>query len=64
MVATDEDERCVEVLVVLPCIITVEFFRFPSVCGKKVCAGIVCPEGLKEVFEGGTEARVPVKLSI
>ena len=58
--ATDENEGGVEVLVVFPRIVTVKLFRFSAVYREKVCAGVVCPEGLKEFLEGGTKAKFPV----
>lgn len=63
MVRTNEDERGVKVFVVLPRIVTVEFFGFFAIYREKVCARVVCPERLKEFFEGGMEARFPLGLS-
>ena len=53
---THKDERCVQVFVVLPGIISVEFFRFSAIYCKEVVSRIVGPEGFKELFEGGMEA--------
>jgi len=53
---TYEDEGGVQVLVVLPGIISVKLFGFSAVYGKEVGSGIVGPERFKEVLEGGMEA--------
>jgi len=54
---TDEDEGGIQVIVVLPGIISVKLFGFSAVHGEEVCSGIVGPEGFKELLEGGMEAR-------
>ena len=53
---TDEDEGGVQVIVVLPGIISVKLFGFSAVRGEEVCSGIVGPEGFKELLEGGMKA--------
>ena len=54
--STDKDEGGIQVLVVLPGIISVEIFGFSAVYGEEVGSGIVCPEGFNELLEGGVEA--------
>ena len=53
---THKNEGCVQVIVVLPGIISVKLFGFSAVHGEEVCSGIVGPEGFKELLEGGMEA--------
>jgi len=53
---THKDEGRIQVFVVLPGIISVEFFRFFTVYGKEVGSGVVGPEGFNELLEGGVEA--------
>jgi hypothetical protein len=53
---THEDEGCVQVLVVFVRIVPVKFSRFPPVHSEKVSLGIVGPQRLEELFEGGMEA--------
>ena len=53
---TDENERCVQVLVVLSGVIPVEFFRFSAVHGEEVGTRVVSPQWVEEFFEGGLEA--------
>jgi len=53
---THEDEGRVQVLIVLPGIISVEFFRFSAIYCEEVVSRIVGFEGFKELFEGGMEA--------
>jgi len=53
---THKDEGCIQVLIVLPGIISVKLFRFSAVYGEEVGLGVVGSEGFKEVLEGGMEA--------
>ena len=56
--------RGVEVLVVLPRVVTVELFGFPAIYREKIRAGVACPEWLKELLEGGMDTRFPIQLTI
>ena len=56
MLFRSEDEGGVQVLVVLPGVISVELFRFSAVHSEEVGSGIVGPEGFNELLEGGVEA--------
>ena len=51
-----EDERCVEIFIVLPRVISVKVCRFPAVCGEEVGTGIVGPQRFKKFLEGEMEA--------
>jgi len=53
---TDEDERGVEVFVVLFRIISVKLFGFLAIHGEEVGPRIVGPERFKELLEGGMKA--------
>jgi len=53
---THKDEGRVQVLIVLPGIVPVKFFRFFAVCSEEVVSRIVGPEGFKELLEGEMEA--------
>jgi len=53
---TNEDEGCIQVLVILFRVIAVKFRRFSAVCGEEVGSGIVGPQRFKELFEGRMEA--------
>jgi len=50
---TDENEGCVQVLVILSGVIPVEFFRFFAVHGEEVGTRVV---GIEEFLEGGVKA--------
>jgi len=52
-----EDERRVEILVVLPCVVSVKFVGLFAVDGEEVGAGIIGSQWLEEFFEGGVEAN-------
>jgi hypothetical protein len=54
---TYEDEGRVQVLVILPRIILVKLFRFPSINGEEVGPRVASPERVEEFFEGGMEAE-------
>ena len=54
---TDEDEGRVQVLVVLPRMISVKLSRFSAVYGEEVGSWIVGPQWLKKLLEGGMEAE-------
>jgi hypothetical protein len=51
-----EDEGGVQVLVVLPGIISVKLFGFFAVYGEEVGTRIVGPQRVEEFLEGGMEA--------
>jgi len=51
-----EDERRVEIFIVLPRVISVKVCRFPAVCSEEVGPGIVGPQWFKELLEGMMEA--------
>jgi len=53
---THKDEGCVQILVVLLCIIAVKFSRFLAVHGEEVCSRVIGPEWIEKLFEGGMEA--------
>ena len=53
---TDEDEGCVQVLVILLRVIAVKLSGLPAVDGEEVGSGIVGPQRFEELFEGGVEA--------
>ena len=53
---TYQNEGSVQVFVVLPCIISVEFLRFPPVHGEEVDPRAIGPQWIEEFFEGGMEA--------
>jgi len=67
---THKDEGRVQVLIVLPGVVSVKLFRFPAVCGEEVGSGVVDPEGFNELLEGGMEPgrlgcqRLPDRRSI
>ena len=54
---TDEDEGRVQVLVVLPRMISVKLSRFSAVYGEEVGSGVVGPQWFKEFLESGMEAK-------
>ena len=53
---THEDERRVQVLVVLSGVISVKLSRLFAIYGEKVGSGVVGPEWFKKLLEGGMEA--------
>ena len=53
---TDEDERRVQVLVVLFRVITIKLSRFSTVYSKEVGSGILGPQRFDKLFEGRVEA--------
>ena len=52
---TYENEGRVQVLVVLPSVVSVELFRFPPIHGKKVGPRVIGPQRIEEFFKGGME---------
>jgi len=54
--ATDENERRVQVLVILSGIVPVNFSRFSAVHGEEVGTRVVGPQRIEEFLEGGVEA--------
>jgi len=57
---TDENEGCVQVLVILSGVISVEFFGFSAVHGEEVGAWVIGPQRVEEFLEGGMEAESDV----
>ena len=55
---TDEDEGCVQVLVVLFRVISVKLSGFPAVYREKVGPRVISPQRVEEFFEGGMEAGI------
>ena len=53
---TYEDKGCVQILVVLPCIISVELFRFPSIDSEEVGPRVLSSEWIEELLKGRMEA--------
>ena len=51
-----KNEGCVQVLVVLPRIISVKLLGFSAVYCEEVGSGVIGPERLKKLFEGGMDA--------
>ena len=54
--ATNEDKGRVQVLVVLPRVISVKLCRFSTICGEEVGSGIVGPQRFEELLEDRMEA--------
>ena len=50
--ATHEDEGRVEILVVLPRIVSVKLVGLLTIDGEEVGAGIIGPQWVEELFEG------------
>jgi len=61
---TDENERCVQVLVILSGVIPVEFFRFFAVHGEEVGARVIGSQRVEEFLEGGLEAGPDVSYDL
>ena len=53
---THEDERRIQILVVLFRVIPVKLRRFPAVHSEEVRPRVVSPQWIEEFFEGGMEA--------
>jgi len=53
---TYENERCVQVLVILSGVAPVEFFRFSMVHGEEVGTRVVGSQWIEEFLENGVEA--------
>ena len=51
-----EDERCVEIFIVLSRVISVKVCRFLAVCGEEVGTGIVGSQWFKKLLKGEMEA--------
>ena len=54
--ATHEDERCVQIFVVLLCVIPVKVFGFLAIDGEEIGSVIIGPQRFDELFEGRMEA--------
>ena len=54
---TYEDESRVQILVILPGVVFVEFFRLPSIDGEEVSPRLIGSDWVDEIFKGGMESR-------
>ena len=54
--ATHKDKGRIQILVVLFRIVSVKIVGLLTIDGKEVCAGIIGPQWIEELFEDGAEA--------
>ena len=55
---THKDKGCVQVLVILFRVVSVELVGLLAINGEEVGAGIVGPQWVEELFEGGVDQRL------